>query len=1568
MSSTESQTPTTTTTNTDATNKSSNPPPSGKENKKSGGGNKEKKFDRASLKTPKGTQDYGPSQMTIREQVFNTIKTCFKRHDQGGELCSLRYDLTVPFARYVAMNRITNIKRYHIARVYRRDNPVMTKGRFREFYQCDFDIAGEYDLMVPDAECLRLICEILDNVRVGKYLIKLNHRKLLDSIFAICGVPEDKFRAICSAVDKLDKSPWSEVRQEMVETKGLDPQVADKIESFVKLNGKPLELLEKIRKDGICDSNPLAVETLNQLNILFDYLNCFGVLDNISFDLSLARGLDYYTGIIYEAVLTQQDRVGSIAAGGRYDGLVGMYGKKDVPSVGFSIGIERIFTILEEEAQKNQMKIRQNHTDVYVVQMDKDLIKERLVICDQLWSAGINTEFAYKVNPRGANQFNYANENQIPLVVIIGKSELETGTLSVKNMFTGQILEKMGSGDKDIRFMATHDLANELEKEAFKMDPMFEPKIVTKLLQLTEDSANNVQENEELQEICAIGLKTIIQNLPNESNATSVLVVKTLTPKLIQGIENTKLGDKTEVKMSCLDILNDLLSKYGSIMVSSLENIQKVVLPKLNASRLAIRKRAIACLANLSISAPDTLFNSLVDYQIQSIEEAKKADHISTLVQSIGAVSRSSGYRLGKYLPKIMPYIVKYCESDKFEQNDELRENCLICFESDADVSDDDDISWKIRRASAKTLCSIITSRIELTLELFEKVAPVLYSRFKEREENVRLDIFSTYILLLKQLSKKSVDQNAKSILLQQIPRLVQSISKPLSDKSIRTRAGAFSVLKEVITVSPGCLTNHVSQLIGGIVLSLGEKNTNSNLKIEALAFLKLLFASHQPQVFHQHIQILSSHIVKCINDPYYRISSEALRVCQEFVSVLASTNFDVQPIVKNIFNSSFTQLKAQDIDQEVKESAISCMGSIIAQFAPVLGQDLQPTLAILLDRLDNEITRVVTVKVLSKIVTSPLRIDISSILEKSIELLTTFLRKNNRVLKQSSLLALNDIVKFIPNSINKNSLPSILTEIGNLINESDLQLTHLSFIFNQLLLQNYPTFSDYVKDKCLPQTLFLLRSSLLQGVALESLLALFSVIVKINAPGMTYKELLKLLLDTASHIKQPATRQSYLSISQCIAIITVNTNPQERSQTIQSFLTNLTSKDDSIVLLSLSCIGEIGRRIDLHDSCKDIHIAIYRTFDATNEEIKQVAALSLGDIAVCALDSYLPFILNEIKSQPKKQYLLLHSLIETIVKLSQTTIGIKAIIPFLDRILPLLFENCVNEEEGTRNIVAECLGKISMISPNELVPKLEERINSPSPLERSTIVTSIKFSILENKELVEQYLAPHIPKFLVLLNDNDLIVKRSALLTLNYIAHNKPTIIRNNLVEYLPILYSNSKIKPELIREVDLGPYKHKVDDGIEIRKTAFECMYTLLDTSIDKINIPAFIASLADGLKDTQYDIKMLCHLMIIRLATSNGSALLEGLTALIEPLRATLVFKVSETAVKQQVERNEECVRSALRAIAKVSRIPNSDSVVKFEEFVRNTIKSSALAAQYNTILAEDTLNQDAMDTSQ
>lgn len=437
------------------------------------------------LKTPKGTRDYSPQQMTLRQGVLDKIVAIFKKHggeaidtpvfelkevltgkygedskliydlkDQGGEILSLRYDLTVPLARYLAMSKISSIKRYHIAKVYRRDNPKMTRGRYREFYQCDFDIAGSYDPMLPDAECVKIVSEILDTLDIGEYVIKLNHRQLLDGMFEACGVSEDKFRTICSSVDKLDKAPWVEVRKEMIEEKGLDSATADRIGEYVRLSGG-IDLLETLATDEKLKAVPAAVIGLEGMRLLLKYCNVMGLDKKISFDLSLARGLDYYTGVIYECVLKtepkivengtclrtdaeEQGSIGSVAGGGRYDNLVGMFDPKgrQVPCVGVSIGVERIFSILESKYAASGVKIRTNEVEVYVASAHKGLHEKRLSILNDLWDQGIKAEQSYKLNPKLLAQLQHCEENKIPLAIILGGSELERGVVKLREVDT----------------------------------------------------------------------------------------------------------------------------------------------------------------------------------------------------------------------------------------------------------------------------------------------------------------------------------------------------------------------------------------------------------------------------------------------------------------------------------------------------------------------------------------------------------------------------------------------------------------------------------------------------------------------------------------------------------------------------------------------------------------------------------------------------------------------------------------------------------------------------------------------------------------------------------------------------------------------------------------------------------------------------------------------------------------------------------------------------------------------------------------------------------------------------
>ncbi|KAL5647982.1 hypothetical protein ACJX0J_042337, partial [Zea mays] len=313
------------------------------------------------------------------------------------------------------------------------------------------------------------------------------------------------------------------------------------------------------------------------------------------------------------------------------------------------------------------------------------------------------------------------------------------------------------------------------------------------------------------------------------------------------------------------------------------------------------------------------------------------------------------------------------------------------------------DASWKVRRASSKCLSAIIVSRPEMLVKMFLEACPKLIERFREREENVKIDIFNTFIELLRQTGNVTkgqgdIDESSPRWLLkQEVPKVVKSINRQLREKSIKTKVVAFSVLKDLVVVLPGCLADHFGSLVPGIEKSLNS--STSNLKIEVLVLTRLVMASHSPSVFHPYIKALSAPILSAIKDRYYKVTAEALRVCGELVRVLRpnleKTAVDFKPYIGPIYNAILGRLANQDQDQ--------CNLIYHANLCSPKGE-LPACLPILVDRMGNEITRLTDVKAFSVIANSPLRIDLSCVLDHVVSELTAFLRKANRALRQATL------------------------------------------------------------------------------------------------------------------------------------------------------------------------------------------------------------------------------------------------------------------------------------------------------------------------------------------------------------------------------------------------------------------------------------------------------------------------------------------------------------------------------------------------------------------------------------
>lgn len=434
---------------------------------------------------PKGTRDFSPVEMARRNYIFDTIKRVFqlcgyqpietpamekltsllgKYGDEGDKLLfkvlntgdylkkiqesdktikelesnkistqisekGLRYDLTVPFARYVVQNRndITfPFKRYQIQPVWRADRPQ--KGRYREFFQCDADVIGSKSLL-NEVELVQIIDTVFNRLKISA-TIKLNNRKILAGIAELIG-ETDKIIDITVAIDKLDKIGIEKVNEELI-AKGIPQKAIDRLQPIINLQGTTEEKIKTL-KETLKDSE-VGVKGILEIEQVFDYLQKLEINSVVELDLTLARGLNYYTGAIIE-VISNDVKMGSICGGGRYDDLTGIFGLPDVSGVGISFGADRIYDVL------NELKLfpedAETSTQVMFVNFGKEEENYCLPIVTKLRQAGIKAEL-YPDSSKLKKQMNYANNKNIPFVVIVGSEEIETGKLTVKDMITGE--------------------------------------------------------------------------------------------------------------------------------------------------------------------------------------------------------------------------------------------------------------------------------------------------------------------------------------------------------------------------------------------------------------------------------------------------------------------------------------------------------------------------------------------------------------------------------------------------------------------------------------------------------------------------------------------------------------------------------------------------------------------------------------------------------------------------------------------------------------------------------------------------------------------------------------------------------------------------------------------------------------------------------------------------------------------------------------------------------------------------------------------------------------------------
>jgi histidyl-tRNA synthetase len=430
---------------------------------------------------PKGTRDFSPAEMAGREYIFETVKLVFRLYgylpietpametlgtllgkygEEGDKLIfkvlnsgdafssvtpsmlensnslslrvcekGLRYDLTVPFARYVVQHQneiVFPFKRFQIQPVWRADRPQ--KGRYREFYQCDVDVIGSRSLL-NELELIQIVNDVFGRLNID-VLIKINNRKVLSGIAEVAGCP-DKLTDITVAIDKIDKIGLEQVKQEMAD-KGLNQKTLDIIEPVLMLKGSFREKLLVMRK--LLQNSETGIKGLDELEELLGLSEIAGVDKDLELDLSLARGLSYYTGAIFEVKAVGVE-MGSICGGGRYDDLTGVFGLPDMPGVGISFGADRIYDVLTLLDRFPEGAV--GGTKVMFANLGDESVKYLLPLMSLLRDLGVACDL-YPGNVKLKKQFDYASKRAVQYIVIAGEEEIGAGTLNLKNLITGE--------------------------------------------------------------------------------------------------------------------------------------------------------------------------------------------------------------------------------------------------------------------------------------------------------------------------------------------------------------------------------------------------------------------------------------------------------------------------------------------------------------------------------------------------------------------------------------------------------------------------------------------------------------------------------------------------------------------------------------------------------------------------------------------------------------------------------------------------------------------------------------------------------------------------------------------------------------------------------------------------------------------------------------------------------------------------------------------------------------------------------------------------------------------------
>ncbi|TGZ79435.1 TIP120-domain-containing protein [Ascodesmis nigricans] len=937
------------------------------------------------------------------------------------------------------------------------------------------------------------------------------------------------------------------------------------------------------------------------------------------------------------------------------------------------------------------------------------------------------------------------------------------------------------------------------------------------------------------------------------------------------------------------------------------------------------------------------------------------------------------------------------------QDDDEEEEEDDDEYEDDGNFSDEDDMSWKVRRCSAKLLATVISTRAsDLILgqeanggKAYTLIAPLLVERFHEREENVRLEILASTTLLVKKTGEvaestsytapprtrsraptlesqssfnmgppakkrrgsdasmldsfavpetvfEADEHGVKIALKNMIPRITKALGKLLNNKNMTlpTKQASITLLSAIVTVLHGGLENSLNIFMPAIVgMAKGASSgtsgaiaasaqggsaataTVSSVRVESYRLLSKIFENHSAKDVSPFLgDLVVPALVEAVDESRYKISFEALGTVIALARLLtAEGNQSYSPHLLALYDAVLNKAQNIDTDLEVREKSILTIGIILSRTCGTEGwidnTRRQAGLAFLHDRLKNETTRLTAARAIEGIVRNVNQAgEVSQDWVEAVAIeCGAQLRKANRSLRAASLEALRGLTgnEICRANLSPACKADLLNTVTPLLVVGDMQLLAFSIAVLRFLMldanDGVSLNEDIINGIC-----DLVKTQLGSGLVLENLLAFIATIGENDQKG-------KISLMQSLLMKVGVTGETRI-VAQAVAQLFVSGGGDAGGfpVQIQHFVDELTgSEDESRKSLALLVLGEIGLRLGTSFPIKAD--TFLQQFAVRSDTVPIAAAVSLGLAGARNIDTYLPVIMERLNTG-LDSYLLVHSLKEIIQHSSADSESLKSHANAIwDTLLSAAAAN-----DDSKAAASECVGRLTILDPWTFLPELQRNLASNTASVRGMVISAVRFTFTDTDTSYDDLLRPIIVDFLdAMLQDQDLENRRLALTAFNSAASNKAhLLVGPGLARLLPRAYHEAILKPELVREVQMGPFKHRIDDGLELRKSAYETLYALLDTALPQLDMETYFQRVIAGITDDN-DIRALSCLMVAKLANVAKEETAKRVEVLADAMKKVLSEKPKENAVKQELERHKEGVRGVIKLAIALQR---------------------------------------------